>query len=90
LAEVALEHFGALYDIEREVKDLTPGERKTLRQIKINPMADAFHTSILVPLSAQNSLSRDLPAEGVGRTATVRLEEFQIPELTGRMSREIE
>jgi transposase len=44
VAEEALQHFGALYDVEREVKDLTPDERKTLRQIKAKPMADAFHT----------------------------------------------
>jgi uncharacterized protein YbaR (Trm112 family) len=39
VAEEALKNCGALYDIEREVKDLMPDERKTWRRINAKPIA---------------------------------------------------
>lgn len=40
VAEQALEFFGRLYDIEREVQDLDADERCRIRQMKARPVAD--------------------------------------------------
>lgn len=47
LAEQALHTIGLLYDIEREVHDLPPGERRQIRQEKAVPVADALHVWML-------------------------------------------
>lgn len=44
IAEQALKFFGALYDIERDVVDLHPEERRVVRQARARPVADALHT----------------------------------------------
>jgi transposase len=47
LAEHALKLFGALYDVEREVKALSIDERKRIRQLKSRPAADLLHAWLL-------------------------------------------
>ncbi len=42
LAEEALEYFVQLYEVEREVQNLDPDERRRIRQIKARPVADAL------------------------------------------------
>jgi transposase len=42
VAEQALKYFAALYEVEREVHDLTPAERRRLRQEKAVPIAVNF------------------------------------------------
>ncbi|MBC5768716.1 IS66 family transposase [Ramlibacter albus] len=43
LAQQALELFARLYEIEREVGELTADERLRIRQAKAKPVADALH-----------------------------------------------
>ena len=43
IAAQALQSISALYDIEREVKNLTSDERLRIRQARSRPLADAFH-----------------------------------------------
>jgi transposase len=43
VAEEALKYFIQLYEIEREVQDLTADERRRTRQLKARPVADALH-----------------------------------------------
>jgi transposase len=43
IAQTALEYIGQLYDIEREVRELTPHERLAIRQERARPLADALH-----------------------------------------------
>ena len=43
VGEQALKFFGELYEIEREVRELTPDERRAIRQDKSRPIADALH-----------------------------------------------
>jgi hypothetical protein len=43
LAEQALKLFGVLYDVEREIKDLSADDRLRIRQIKTRPAADLLH-----------------------------------------------
>jgi transposase len=43
VGEQALKFFIQLYEVEREVRDLAAGERKTIRQDKTKPIADALH-----------------------------------------------
>lgn len=47
LAEQALQLFGALYDIERETKDLDRDERLRIRLLKSKPAADLLHAWLL-------------------------------------------
>lgn len=43
IAAQALQSISALYDIEREVKNLTADERLRIRQARARPLADALH-----------------------------------------------
>ncbi len=43
VAEEALKYFVQLYDVEREVQDLDPDERRRIRQLKARPVADALN-----------------------------------------------
>ncbi len=43
LAEDALKFFVQLYEIEREVQELDPDERRQIRQLKATPVADLMH-----------------------------------------------
>lgn len=43
VAEQALEFFGQLYEIEREVRELDGPQRLEIRQQKARPIADALH-----------------------------------------------
>jgi hypothetical protein len=43
LAERALQLIGQLYEIEREVKDSDPDERRRMRQSRARPIADDLH-----------------------------------------------
>ncbi len=48
IAQSALERISRVYDIEREVKELTPDERQRIRQEKTKPMLDALHEWMLL------------------------------------------
>ena len=43
LAEEALKHFAALYAVEHEVRELDSNERRTIRELRSRPLADALH-----------------------------------------------
>ena len=43
VAEEALKYFVQLYEVEREVQDLDPDERRRIRQLKTRPVADALN-----------------------------------------------
>jgi transposase len=43
VGEQALKFYKGLYDIEREVQDLDPLERKAVRQARSRPLVDAMH-----------------------------------------------
>ena len=43
VGEEALKYFVQLYEVEREVQDLDPDERRSIRQLKARPVADALH-----------------------------------------------
>jgi transposase len=43
LGEQALKFFVELYEVEREVRPLEPAERKSIRQDRSKPVADALH-----------------------------------------------
>ncbi len=43
LAEQGLKFFTALYDIERDVVELKPEQRREIRQARAKPVADALH-----------------------------------------------
>ena len=43
VGEEALKYFVQLYEVEREVKDLDPDERRRIRQLKARPAADALN-----------------------------------------------
>jgi hypothetical protein len=47
VAAAALEHFQALYRIEREAAELAPAERLALRQERAEPLAKAFHAWLI-------------------------------------------
>ena len=47
LAGEALKLFGALYDVEREVKELPGDERRRIRQCKARPAADLLHAWLI-------------------------------------------
>ena len=60
LAEQALRYIAALYEIEREVRDLEPDVRRRTRQEKAAPLMDAFHAWMIA--------QRELVHEGLGIT----------------------
>jgi len=43
VAEEALKYFVQLYEVEREVQDLDPDERRRIRQLNARPVADALN-----------------------------------------------
>ena len=43
IAQQALKYISQLYDVEREVKNLTVDERRQIRQTQSKPLADAMH-----------------------------------------------
>jgi uncharacterized protein YbaR (Trm112 family) len=43
IAHSALEQIGRIYDIEREIKELLPDERRRMRQERSKPLLDALH-----------------------------------------------
>ena len=47
IAEKALHYIAALYEVEREVRELDPGDRQRIRQEKAALIADALHTWII-------------------------------------------
>ena len=48
IAEFALEQFGKIYKIERQVKDLEAEERRTIRQQQTKPVLDALREWMLL------------------------------------------
>jgi transposase len=63
LAEQALRYIAALYEVEREVRDLEPDVRRRIRQEKSAPLMDAFHAWMIA--------QRELVHEGLGITKTL-------------------
>ena len=47
IAQQALQYMAVLYEIEREVKNLSSQERQAIRQAKARPVADALHAWML-------------------------------------------
>ena len=43
LAEQALQYIAAIYEVEREVRDLEPDERRRIRQEKAVPLMETLH-----------------------------------------------
>ena len=43
VAEEALKHFSALYEVEQQVRELSTEERQRIRQLRARPIADKFH-----------------------------------------------
>jgi transposase len=43
VAEEALKHFAALYEVEQQVRELTSDERQRIRQLRARPIADNLH-----------------------------------------------
>jgi transposase len=43
IAEHGLKFFTALYEIERDMADLKPDQRREMRQVRAQPVADALH-----------------------------------------------
>ena len=48
VAQSALQQIGAVYEIEREIKDLAPDERQRIRQVRSKPVLDALHRWMLL------------------------------------------
>jgi transposase len=48
VAESALQQIGMVYEIERELKDLSPDERLRIRQVRSRPLLDALHRWMLL------------------------------------------
>ena len=48
LAEEALQLFGKLYDVEREARELSAGERQRIRQLQSQPIADKLREWLLL------------------------------------------
>jgi transposase len=48
LAEDALKLFGALYDVERQTRELSAEQRQQIRQSQSRPMADKLHQWLLL------------------------------------------
>lgn len=48
VAESALQQIGMVYEIEREVQNLTPDERQRIRQARSRPLLDALHRWMLL------------------------------------------
>jgi len=72
VAEQALTFYGGLYDIEREVADLPPDERRTIRQSRAGPVADALLLPLVVGLEDRaEGLVERLAGARAERPATV-------------------
>ena len=48
VAQSALHQINAVYEIERELKELTPDERQRVRQVRSKPLLDALHRWLLL------------------------------------------
>ncbi len=48
VAEFALQQFGRVYEIEREVKELRADQRQTIRQQQTKPLLDTLHRWMLL------------------------------------------
>src|SRR3989344_223607 len=48
IAEVALQQFARVYEIEREVKEIATDQRQTIRQQQTKPLLDALHQWMLL------------------------------------------
>ena len=63
IAQSALEQIGRIYDIEREVKELTPDERRRIRQERLKPLLDALHQWMV--LNRQNIVDGSATAKAL-------------------------
>jgi hypothetical protein len=48
IAEFALQQFGRVYEIEREVRELPTDQRQAIRQQQTKPLLDALHKWLLL------------------------------------------
>ena len=48
VAELALQQISAIYDIEREIRELAPDERQRIRQSRSRPVVDGLHQWLLL------------------------------------------
>jgi transposase len=48
VAEEALKHFAALYEVEQQVRELDAEQRQRMRQLRARPIADKFHDWLLL------------------------------------------
>lgn len=83
IAGQALQWFGRLYDVEREVAELTEQERLRIRQEKAKPIADALHAWLLehkqrVPLGSATARAIDYSLKR-WQALTRYLDDGQVP-----------
>jgi len=65
IAYSALEQIGRAYDIEREIKEFNPDERRRIRQERSKPLLDALHQWMI--LNRQKISQVLVPGDGEGR-----------------------
>ena len=61
VAKEALERIGQLYGIEKEIRGLSPAERKELRQARSRPLLDSMHAwlkAMMAKLSRKSDVSK--------------------------------
>ena len=70
LAEEALKLFGALYDVERQARELSAEQRQRLRQLQARPIADKLRERLLlqrqIATDGRRSRRRSTIASDVG------------------------
>ena len=66
LAKLALRYIGALYEVEREVRNLEQAVRRRIRQEKAVPLMGVFHVWMIV--------QRELVHEGLGISQSLGLQ----------------
>ncbi len=64
VAEKTLHYIAALYEVEREVRELEPGDRQRIRREKASPIIDVLHAWIIAQ-SPVVRLSDILPTPAV-------------------------
>ena len=47
IAHEALEHIGALYQIEEQIRSQTPEQRRAIRQARAGPLLDDLHRFLI-------------------------------------------
>lgn len=93
LAEQALQYIGQLYEIERQVKDLTTQDRWRIRQAQARPLADTLHQWMLaqrqrVPEGSATAKALDYSLKRWG-ALTRYLDDGQLPIDNNRIEQQI-